>query len=453
MRRRHTVVCDNYTRLAFPASLDPLSCPRKRDVSEVDDRAFAVVPDAQILAALHLRVNRSTFGATHQHPHAQGHSQQGAYNEGKRHRKGCRKAYESETGEGDDGGTEIVHDLDPFSIFNVVSIHLQCKGLSPKCHLARIGKDCQNPSMKRARADFRDRHPLRLRRSVLTVPAVNQRALAKLTDLDCDAVIFDLEDSVAPEKKAEARRNLNDFLRQANLGWRERIIRINEVDSPDVTEDMQLVLALSPDAVLLPKVEDPGVVQSTAEWLSEANATESLRIWAMIETPRGVLNAAAIASSGRTAGSRLDAFVVGLNDLRKATGIPAEQGRGYLVTYMMQVVLAARAYGLDVIDSVSNDFRDLDAFDSECAQGRSMGFDGKMLIHPSQIGPANDRFGPQAEAIAEARQVVAQFADPLHAGLNVININGRMIERLHAEEAERLLDMAAMIEARKDYQA
>jgi citrate lyase subunit beta/citryl-CoA lyase len=332
----------------------------------------------------------------------------------------------------------------------VILIHLQCKGLSPICHLARIGKDCQNPSMNSARADFRDRHPLRLRRSVLTVPAVNTRALAKVTELDCDAVIFDLEDSVAPEKKAEARRNLKEFLDQASLGWRERIIRINDADSPHMTEDMQLVLALSPDVVLLPKVEEPAVVQGAADWLAEADATESLRIWAMIETPRGVLNAAAIASSGRTADSRLDAFVVGLNDLRKATRIPAERGRSYLMPYMMQVVLAARAYGLDVIDSVSNDFRDLDGFEVECAQGRLMGFDGKMLIHPSQIGPANGRFGPQPEAVAEARQVVEQFADPRNAELNVININGRMIERLHVEEAERLLDIVALIEARKD---
>jgi citrate lyase subunit beta / citryl-CoA lyase len=332
----------------------------------------------------------------------------------------------------------------------VVLIPLQCKGLSPNCHLAPPGKACEKSRMNFAQTAFRDRHPMRLRRSVLTVPAVNKRALAKIADLDCDAVIFDLEDSVAPEKKAEARQNLKEFFGQADLAWRERIIRINGGGSPYMLEDMALVLALSPDAVLLPKVEEPGFVQGTADLLAEADATESLRIWAMIETPRGVLNAPAIASSGRTADSRLDAFVVGLNDLRKATGIPAEPGRGYLVPYLMQVVLAGRAYGLDVIDSVLNDFRDLDAFAAECAQGRSMGFDGKMLIHPAQIEPANLRFGPQPEAVAEARHVVAQFADPAHADLNVINVDGRMIERLHAEEAERLLSMVALIETRRE---
>lgn len=299
-------------------------------------------------------------------------------------------------------------------------------------------------------SSFRAHHPHRLRRSVLTIPAINDRALEKAAKLDCDAVIFDLEDSVAEDRKADARANLLNFLKNRDLGHRERIIRINAADTAFYREDMALVLEVLPDAVLLPKVEEPVTVQDTADMLGEHDAAEGLRIWAMIETPRGVLNAAAIASSGRTSDSRLDAFVVGLNDLRKATGIPAAPGRTYLVPYLMQVVLAARAYGLDVIDSVSNDFRDLDAFSTECAQGRAMGFDGKMLIHPAQIAPANEHFGPSEIAIAEARLVADTFSDPAHAGLNVINIDGRMIERLHAEEAARLLAKVALIDARKD---
>ncbi|MDH4412368.1 MAG: CoA ester lyase [Rhizobium sp.] len=299
-------------------------------------------------------------------------------------------------------------------------------------------------------SSFRAHHPSRLRRSVLTVPAINDRALEKAAGLDCDAVIFDLEDSVSEDRKADARINLLNFLKDKDLGHRERIIRVNAADTAFHREDMALVLNVLPDAVLLPKVEEPATVQDVADMLSEHDAAEGLRIWAMIETPRGVLNAAAIASSGRTSDSRLDAFVVGLNDLRKATGIPAAPGRTYLVPYLMQVVLAARAYGLDVIDSVSNDFRDLEAFSNECAQGRAMGFDGKMLIHPAQIEPANRHFGPSDTAIAEARLVVDAFSDPAHAGLNVINIDGRMIERLHAEEAARLLAKLALIDARKD---
>lgn len=299
-------------------------------------------------------------------------------------------------------------------------------------------------------SSFRAHHPSRVRRSVLTVPAINDRALEKLMSLDCDAVIFDLEDSVAENRKGDARTNLLNFLRDRDLGHRERIIRINAADTPFYREDMELVIEAAPDAVLIPKVEEPVAVQNVADMLGENDATEGLRIWAMIETPRGVLNAAAIASSGRTSDSRLDAFVVGLNDLRKATGIPAAPGRTYLVPYLMQVVLAARAYGLDVIDSVSNDFRDMHAFSAECAQGRAMGFDGKMLIHPAQVEPANHHFGPSEAAITEARLVAAAFADPAHAGFNVINIDGRMIERLHAEEAARLLDKVATIAARKD---
>jgi citrate lyase subunit beta/citryl-CoA lyase len=299
-------------------------------------------------------------------------------------------------------------------------------------------------------SSFRAHHPSRVRRSVLTVPAINDRALEKSAELDCDAVIFDLEDSVAEGRKAEGRNNLLRFLRNRDLGHRERIIRINAADTAFYREDMAVVLEILPDAVLLPKVEEPVTVQDVKDLLGEHDAAEGLRIWAMIETPRGVLNAAAIASSGRTSDSRLDAFVVGLNDLRKATGIPAAPERRYLVPYLMQVVLATRAYGLDVIDSVLNDFRDLDAFAQECAQGRAMGFDGKMLIHPAQIDPANRHFGPSDAAIAEARLVADAFANPAHAGLNVINIDGRMIERLHAEEAARLLAKVALIDARKD---
>jgi citrate lyase subunit beta / citryl-CoA lyase len=299
-------------------------------------------------------------------------------------------------------------------------------------------------------SSFRAHHPSRVRRSILTVPAINDRALDKLTSLDCDAVIFDLEDSVAESLKAEARRKLMEFLQNSDLKHRECIIRINAAETVHFGEDMKLVLQCVPDAVLLPKVEEPVTVQDVADMIGEQDAAEGLRIWAMIETPRGVLNSAAIASSGRTSNSRLDAFVIGLNDLRKATGIPAAPGRTYLVPYLLQVLLAARAYGLDVIDSVSNDFREIESFAAECAQGRAMGFDGKMLIHPAQIEPANHHFGPSHSAIAEARFIVGTFSDPAHAGLNVINIDGRMIERLHAEEAARLLAKLALIDARKD---
>jgi citrate lyase subunit beta/citryl-CoA lyase len=279
------------------------------------------------------------------------------------------------------------------------------------------------------------------------VPAINRRALDKTHGLDCDVVIFDLEDSVAPDKKAEARDNLRRFFRETPLTARETVIRINGVGTPFRRQDVELVLELEPDAVLLPKVEDPAEIRQMAEALR--NVPNSLRVWAMMETPLGLLNAAATAAAGREAGGRLDCFVIGLNDLRKETGVLPRPGRAYLVPWLMQVVLAGRAHGLDVIDSVFNDFRDADGFVAECVQGRAMGFDGKMLIHPAQIEGANESFGPAPEAIAEAETIVAAFRQPEAADLNVIKLNGRMVERLHLEEAERLLARLQLIESRK----
>ncbi|WP_026283453.1 CoA ester lyase [Rhizobium sp. 2MFCol3.1] len=290
---------------------------------------------------------------------------------------------------------------------------------------------------------------MNLRRSVLSVPTINPRALEKTHQLGCDAVIFDLEDSVAPEKKAEARENLAAFFRGKPLEGKERIIRINGLDTSWGRADMELVNALEPDAVLLPKVNEPQDVMLVSDLLADADAPDELRIWAMIETPRGILNAAAIAEAGRTAGSRLDCFVVGLNDLRKETGVLPQPGRQYLVPWLMQVILAVRAYGLCAIDSVFNDFKDIDGFDAECAEARAMGFDGKMLIHPAQIEPANRHFGPDASAIAEAHAIMKAFADPATDGLNVINVDGRMIERLHLVQAETLVHKARLIAERQ----
>ncbi len=290
--------------------------------------------------------------------------------------------------------------------------------------------------------------PTHLRRSVLSVPAINRRALDKLSSLDCDAVIFDLEDSVSPEKKAEARENLRAFFAATPLPGKERIIRINALSSNFGAEDLALVAELEPDAVLLPKVDEPQDVMLVGDRLAEADASENLRIWAMIETPRGILNAASIAEAGRTSGSRLDCLVVGLNDLRKETGVLPQPGRAYLVPWLMQVILAVSAYGLEAIDSVFNDFKDAEAFEAECGQGRSMGFAGKMLIHPSQIEAANRHFGPDAAAIAEAEAIIAAFAEPGADALNVVNLGGRMVERLHLVQAERLVHKARLIAQR-----
>ncbi len=278
-------------------------------------------------------------------------------------------------------------------------------------------------------------HPVRLRRSVLCVPADNERAQAKIASLACDAVIYDLEDAVSTDRKAEARAMLAKHLEVSRPADIEIIIRINSLKSPFGEEDLAEAIRLQPDAILLPKVENPADIQIVADSLSENDAPDSLRLWAMIETPRGVLNAAAIAETGRTSGGRLDCFVPGLNDLRKETGVPALPGRQYLVPWLMQILLSARSCGLDIIDSVFNDFRDAEGLDAECAQGRNMGFDGKMLIHPAQIEPANRAFGIPPETEAEANAIIEAFAKPENAGKGAINLDGRMIERLHLDQA------------------
>jgi citrate lyase subunit beta/citryl-CoA lyase len=306
-----------------------------------------------------------------------------------------------------------------------------------------------------ALTDINSGSALCLRRSVLCVPAGNRRALEKTFSLDCDAVIFDLEDSVSLEMKGEARDNLRALFSRIDTPdtggmRRERIVRINALSSAQAAAclgraDLDLVLAIAPDVVLIPKVEHVEDILAVADILTEAGAPDGLSLWAMIETPKGVLNAASIAGADR----RVKALVVGLNDLRKATGVLPQPGRAYLVPWLMQVVLAARAHGIDVIDSVFNDFGDADGFDAECGEGRAMGFSGKMLIHPAQIAPANRHFGPSPEALSEARDIIQGFAEPQARMLNVINLNGKMVERLHLEEAEKLVALADLISERK----
>lgn len=293
-----------------------------------------------------------------------------------------------------------------------------------------------------------DHHPVRLRRSVLSVPADNQRALAKVRELAADAVIFDLEDSISPDRKAAARDALVRHL-AGNRPQGETVIRVNAAGSGFGEADLAAALAARPDAILLPKVESPADIQGALDWLSERDTPDELRLWAMIETPRGVVNGPAIAETGRTSGGRLDCFVVGLNDLRKETGVPALPGRTYLVPWLMQILLAARGSGLDAIDAVFNDFRDPEGFEAECRQGRDMGFDGKMLIHPAQIDAANRHFAADEAAVEEARAIIEAFALPDNAGKGVINLHGRMVERLHLEQAMKIAAKADIIEKRK----
>ena len=294
--------------------------------------------------------------------------------------------------------------------------------------------------------------PVRPRRSVLYLPAGNGRALEKLPDLGCDSVIFDLEDSVAPDAKAGARESLREFFADGRAralpAGMEKIIRINALSSPWGGEDLLAARGCRPDAILIPKVDAPDDIAAVEDALEQTDAPQALRLWAMIETPRGVMNAGQIARMGRTDGARLDCFVTGANDLVKETGVAALPGRPFLSSWLMQIVLAARAYGLDVLDSVYNDFRDEAGLVAECRDGQAMGFDGKTLIHPSQIAHANAAFGFHPDRLAEAQAIVKAFGAPENQGRGVISLNGRMVERLHLEMAQRLIDKAARIAAR-----
>jgi citrate lyase subunit beta / citryl-CoA lyase len=283
-----------------------------------------------------------------------------------------------------------------------------------------------------------------IRRSMLCLPASNGKALAKLDVLDCDATIYDLEDAVATDMKQAARQALEHHFAAGPRAGVEHIIRINSLDSAFGAKDLQTVAICKPDAVLLPKVEEPQDVMDLVDQLSELGL-DGMRVMAMIETPKGVLNAASIARDCHT---QIDTFIVGLNDLRKETHVPRGESRLVLHSWLMQVVLAARAYGISPIDAVSNNFRDLDAFEAECAEGRSMGFDGKMLIHPAQISGANAHFGPSATEIAEAEAIIAAFSAPEAASQGAINVNGTMVERLHLEDAVKLLTIVSQINRR-----
>ncbi|TIX21711.1 CoA ester lyase [Mesorhizobium sp.] len=292
----------------------------------------------------------------------------------------------------------------------------------------------------------------RPRRSVLYIPASNDKALAKIAQLACDAVIIDLEDAVAPADKIAAREKLAGIFAghpvANHIGRRcEMIVRINALAGEWGADDLLAAASCEPDGILLPKVDTPRDLLEAGDVLDDNFAPDSVKLWAMIETPKALLNIGAIAELGRDPASRLACFVAGTNDLVKETGVMATSDRRYLVPWLMQMVLAARAGGIDMLDGVSNDFRDLEAFAGECTESAAMGFDGKSLIHPAQIEAANRAFAPSTKAVAEARQVKDAFALAENAGKSVIVLNGKMVERLHLAQAEKLLAKAAAIGA------
>jgi citrate lyase subunit beta / citryl-CoA lyase len=287
--------------------------------------------------------------------------------------------------------------------------------------------------------------PARPRRSVLYMPGSNAKALAKASTLPADALILDLEDSVALDQKIAAREQVVRAVRAGGFGGREVVIRINGPHTPWGEDDLAAAAAAKPDAILLPKVDGPGAIMVAARALREAEAPEETRIWAMMETPNAILNAGSIASVAADPSSRLSVMVMGLNDLAKETRARLTPGRPTMTAWLASCVVAARAHGVDILDGVYNDIKDLDGFRLECLQGRDMGLDGKTLIHPSQIDICNEVFAPTPAEVESAAAIIEAFALPENAGKGVIQLNGRMVELLHADMARRTLAIAEAI--------
>ena len=283
-----------------------------------------------------------------------------------------------------------------------------------------------------------------LLRSVLYMPGSNARAIAKARTLDVDAVAMDLEDAVLPEAKADARKMIADALHEGGFGSRYRIVRINALSTPWGADDIRSMQGVPLDAILAPKVCSAADVADLSDAMAQAGFGPEVALWAMIETPEAILNLSEIAAAAKD--SPLACFVLGLNDLAKDTGIAQLPGRAAFQTVLTMSVIAARAHGLAVIDGVCNAIDDEARFVAECEQARDGGFDGKTLIHPKQIGPANTIFAPGEDEVAEARAIVDAFADPANAGKGALRVNGKMTERLHLAQAEKCLLRAQVIE-------
>lgn len=281
---------------------------------------------------------------------------------------------------------------------------------------------------------------LRPRRSALYMPAANARAIEKARELDCDVVILDLEDAVAPDAKEIARRQATEAVAAGGFGRREVVIRINGLGTPWGGDDLAAAVKARPHAILVPKVSSADEVRAFGD-----AAGGDVPMWAMIETCRSLLRLESIAAAAHE--GALTAWVVGTNDLAKEIRCRLDGERRALLAALSLTVTAARAYGLDVLDGVYNELDDDAGLEAQCAQGVELGFDGKTLIHPRQIAIANRAFAPSPEDISWSRTIVQAFNAPEHAGRGVLRVEGRMVERLHLEQAQRVLAVAETIGA------
>jgi citrate lyase subunit beta/citryl-CoA lyase len=285
---------------------------------------------------------------------------------------------------------------------------------------------------------------LRPRRSVLYMPGANERALEKAKTLPTDALILDLEDSVAPDAKADARKRVAAAVASGEYGYREIAIRVNAPGTPWHAEDLRAAAEAGPDAVVVPKVDSPETVHAVERALEAAGAPDRTAIWAMVETPQAMLDARAVAA----ASERLTVLVMGTNDLAKELHAEFVPGRTPLLTGLSLALLGARAAGKVILDGVYNDVQDLVGFEAECVQGRQFGFDGKTLIHPKQVEPCNSAFAPSQAEIERSRRIIEAFEAAAAEGRGVVTVDGRMIENLHVEDARRVLSLAEAVAGR-----
>ncbi|MFC0240588.1 HpcH/HpaI aldolase/citrate lyase family protein [Rhodopseudomonas telluris] len=287
---------------------------------------------------------------------------------------------------------------------------------------------------------------IRPRRSLLFMPGSNARALEKARLLAADGLILDLEDAVAPDAKAQAREQIAAAVAAKGFGHREVLVRINALDSPWWQDDMAMAANVVPDGILVPKVSSVEDIATIVSQFAALKADPAIRLWIMIETARGVLHAEELAAQAQNPQTRLAGFVFGPNDISRETGIRMLPGRSTMIPMMLNCVLAARVHGLVALDGPYSDIANVDGLGAECAQARDLGFDGKTLIHPGQIDACNAAFTPPAADVAQARAILAAFERPENQGRGAIQLDGRMVERLHAEIAKKTIAIADAIE-------
>ncbi|HEX4337451.1 MAG TPA: CoA ester lyase [Polyangiaceae bacterium] len=282
---------------------------------------------------------------------------------------------------------------------------------------------------------------VRPRRSVLYMPGSNARAQEKAKSLPCDGIIFDLEDATAPDAKAAARDVVCASVANGGYGSRELIIRVNSLDTPWGRDDVAAASKAGPDAILLPKVERAEQVKELESLMLQHGAPAKTSIECMMETPLGILNAKEIAGASR----RIACLVLGTSDLTKDLHARHTRERFPMLTSLALCLLAARAYNLSILDGVYLDLNDADGFKASCMQGLELGFDGKTLIHPSQVEPCNEVFSPSAAEIEQASKIIAAHEQAQKEGKGVVLVDGKLVENLHVENAKRLVGMAEAI--------